>query len=245
LEQLGLNLGYLLVQILNFAIIFVVLRVWVYKPVLNLLEERRETIAQGLEDARVASEARENAEKEAEAIKSEAQSEASTIVREASERAEQQGREIIAEAEEETARKREQATADAERERDRILGELRGQVGALAMSAAQKLIGESLDKQRQHALIDEFFSGVKSGKVVVLEGETMTGAAAEVTSALPLSDEEKEAVKEDVLSKLGDHATVTFRVDPSILGGLVVRVGDKVLDGSVAGRLDSMRQSLV
>lgn len=245
MEQLGLNLGYLLVQILNFAIIFVVLRVWVYKPVLNLLAERRETIAQGLEDARVASEARENAEKEAEAIKSEAQSEASNIVREASERAEQQAREIIAEADEEAARKREQATADAERERDRILGELRGQVGALAMSAAQKLIGESLDQQRQHALIDEFFSGVKSGKVVVLEGETMTGAAAEITSALPLSDEEKGAVKEDVLSRLGDHATVTFRVDPSILGGLVVRVGDKVLDGSVAGRLDNMRQSLV
>lgn len=244
MEALGLNLGYLLVQIFNFAIIFVVLRAWVYKPVLNLLDQRRETIAQGLEDARVASEARENAEKEAEQIKAEAQAEASNIVREASERAEQQGREIIAEAEEEAARKREQAAADAERERDRILGELRGQVAALAMSAAQKLIGDSLNEQRQHVLIDEFFSGVKSGRVVVLEGETMTGAAAEVTSALPLSDDEKEAVKEDVLSKLGEHATVTFRVDPSILGGLVVRVGDKVLDGSVAGRLESMRQSL-
>jgi F-type H+-transporting ATPase subunit b len=125
-----------------------------------------------------------------------------------------------------------------------VLSQLRGQVGALSMAAAQKLIGASLDEKRQHALIDEFFSGVESGRVVVLEGQEISGAAAEVTSALPLSAEEKEAVRKDVLSKIGSQATITFRVDPSILGGLVVRVGDKVLDGSVSGQLETMRQSL-
>lgn len=244
MEALGLNLGYLLVQIFNFAILFIVLRAWVYKPILGLLDQRREAIARGLEDARVAAEARENAEEEAEKILSEAQTKASEIVREATERAEQQGREIIAEAEEEATQKHQEAMEEAEREKERVLADLRGQVATLAMAAAQKLIGESLDQQRQRALIDQFFSGVKSGKVTVLEGERMTGASAEVTSALPLTDEEKASVKEDILSRLGDHASVTFRVDPSILGGLVIRVGDKVLDGSVEGRLEEMRQRL-
>lgn len=244
MEALGLNLGYLLVQIFNFAILFIILRAWVYKPILGLLEQRREAIAQGLEDARVAAEARENAEEEAEKILSEAQSRASEIVREATERAEQQGQEIVAEAEEEAAQKHQEALEEAEREKERVLADLRGQVAALAMAAAQKLIGESLDQQRQRALIDQFFSGVKSGKVTVLEGERMMGASAEVTSALPLTDEEKAAVKEDILSKIGEQATLTFRVDPSILGGLVIRVGDKVLDGSVEGRLEEMRQRL-
>jgi SAM-dependent methyltransferase len=63
LDQLGLNLGYLLLQIFNFFILFVILRVWVYKPILGLLDKRRQNIAQGLEDARVAAEARANAEK--------------------------------------------------------------------------------------------------------------------------------------------------------------------------------------
>jgi F0F1-type ATP synthase delta subunit len=53
-----------------------------------------------------------------------------------------------------------------------------------------------------------------------------------------------EAVKSDVLSKVGSQATVSFRVDPDILGGLVIRVGGKVLDASVAGQLESLRQSL-
>jgi F-type H+-transporting ATPase subunit b len=244
LEALGITLGYLLVQIFNFAIIFVILRAWVYKPILGLLDRRRTAIAQGLEDARVAAEARQNAEQEAEKILGEAQAKASTVVREATERAESQGREVLAEAEAEAARKREEGMVEAERERERILGDLRSQVGSLAIAAARKLIGDSLDEQRRHALIDEFFSGVRAGEVTVLEQNGLSGASAEVTSALPLTAEEKEAVRQDILSRIGAQSTVTFRVDPSILGGLVVRVGDKVLDGSVAGQLESLRQNL-
>ncbi len=246
MEALGINLGYLLVQIFNFAILFVVLRAWVFKPVVKLLEQRRETIAQGLEDARVAAEARANAEKEAEAIIAKAQQEANERVREASERAEEVAREIRAAAEKEAAELREAAAQDAEQIKLQVLGELRGQVAALAVAAAQKVIGQTLDEQRQRALINEFFSGVKGGNVVLLEemGEGLSGASAEVTSALPLTEQEQEAVKRDILSKLGAGATVSFRVDPTILGGLIIRVGDKVLDGSVAGKLENLRQSL-
>jgi F-type H+-transporting ATPase subunit b len=116
-------------------------------------------------------------------------------------------------------------------------------VAALSIAATQKLVGDALDDKRQHALIDEFFSGVKAGKVVIMEGAGVTGQSAEVTSALPLTSAEQDTVKKDVLAKSG-AAAVTFRVDPSILGGLVIRVGDKVLDGSVAGKLEGLRANL-
>lgn len=244
MDALGINLGFLIVQILNFAIVFLILRKWAFIPIIETLEKRRELIAQGLEDARVASDARANAEEEAEKVIADAQAEASKIVREASERAEVATGDIKVAAEAEAAEARKAAIADAETERDRVLGDLRGQVAALSMAAAQKLIGEALDEKRQRALIEEFFSGVKAGKVTVLEDASLSGASAEITSALPLTDKEQESVKKDVLSKIGSQATVSFRVDPSILGGLVVRVGDKVLDGSVSGQLESMRQNL-
>lgn len=244
MEALGINLGYLIVQIATFFIMFLVLRAWAYEPILNMLANRRQSIEKGLEDARVAAEARANAEKAAQDILKEAQNKAATTVNEASARAEAAAKEILAQAEVEAAKKRDVAMAEATQERDRVLADVRGQVAALSIAVAQKLVGESLDAKRQHALIKEFFSGVKAGKVVVLEGAGVSGAAAEVTSALPLEVDEKESVKKDVLSRLGEHATITFRVDPNILGGLVIRVGDKVLDGSVAGQLDSLRQSL-
>lgn len=243
MEKLGLNLGYLLLQIFNFLILFVVLRVWVYKPILNMLAAREKKIAQGLEDARVAAEARSDAEKDAARIMAEAQAQANKIVREATVRAESAAKEVRAAADAEAARTREAALAEAAQERNRILGDLRGQVAALSIAAAQKLVGEALDEKRQHALINEFFSGVKSGKVVVLEQADFKGESAEVVSALPLSKDEETAVKKDVLAKVGAQA-VTFRVDPSILGGLIIKVGDKVLDGSVAGKLEGLRQSL-
>lgn len=243
MEALGINLGLLIVQIIAFLIVFLTLNAWVYGPMLHMMESRKQKIAQGLEDARVASEARANAEKEAAKIVSEAQTEASRIVREATERAALAGQEVKAAADAEAARAREAALAEAEVERNRILGDLRSQVASLAIAAANKLVGESLDEKKQHSLLDEFFSGVKSGKLVVLNGADFQGESAQVTSALPLNQQEEEAVRRDVLAKAGAR-DVTFRVDPSILGGLVIRVGDKVLDTSVAGRLEGLRQSL-
>ena len=244
MDKLGINLGQLIVQIINFILMLVVLKAWVFKPLMGMLSKRREKIEKGMEDARVAAEARQNAEKDAAAIIAEAQSKTAQIVRESSEKAAAANREIKAASEAELAKAREDALAEIGKERERMLGELRGQVAALAIAAAQKLIGENLDEKRQHALVDEFFSGIKSGKVVILEGSELHGETAEVVSALPLSETEKAAIKKDVVSKLGAKAEVTYKVDPAILGGLVVRVGDRMIDGSVTGQLQSMRQSL-
>jgi F-type H+-transporting ATPase subunit b len=238
MEALGINLGLLIVQIIAFTIVMLTLNSWVYRPMLDMMETRKQKIAQGLEDARVAADARLNAEKEASKIITEAQAEASKVVREATERAASAGKDVKAAAEADAAKARDVALAEAELERNRILGDLRGQVASLAIAAANKLVGEALDEKKQRALLDEFFSGVKSGKVVVVEGE-FKGDSAEVISALPLTSDEQEAVKKNFSAK-----EVNFKVDPAILGGLVVKIGDKVLDGSVAGKLEGLRQTL-
>jgi len=244
MDRLGINLGFFLFQVFNFTIIALVLYAVAYKPIVKMLEERKKKIAQGFEDAQVAAEARANAEQEAQKIIADANTKANEVVREATERAEVAGREVRAEMDNEVAKAREAALAETAIERDRMLADMRGQIAALAMAASQKLIGESLDEKRQHALINEFFSGIKSGKVTVLEGQSLTGASAEVTSAVPLTDAEQETIKKDVLAQVGEQATITFKVNPSILGGLVLQVGDKVLDNSVAGQLEDLRQNL-
>ena len=244
MEALGINLGLLIVQIIAFIIVFISLSAWVYKPLLNMMEARRKKIAQGMEDAQVASEARANAEKDAASIVAEAQTKATHIISEATDRANAAMVDIKTDSEKEISKMREASLVEVEEERNRILGELRGQVAALAIAAAQKLVGETLDEKRQHVLLAEFFSGVKSGKVVVLEGAEISGASAEVVSALPLTEDERVIVRKDVLAKMGTQTVVDFRVDPSIMGGLVIYVGDKVLDGSVAGQLDDLHKSM-
>lgn len=238
MEALGINLGLLIVQVIAFAIVMLTLNAWVYKPMLDMMETRKQKIAQGLEDAAVAADARSSAEKDAAKIIADAQSEASKIVREATERAASAGKDVKAAVEADAAKARAAMLTEAELERNRILGDLRGQVASLAIAAANKLVGEALDEKKQRALLDEFFSGVKAGKVIVVDGD-FKGESAEVTSALPLTNDEQESVKKNFSAK-----EVNFKVDPAILGGLVVKIGDKILDGSVAGKLEGLRQTL-
>lgn len=244
MEKLGLNLGFLVVQILNFLIIMVVLRAWVYKPLLSALEKRRAKIDAGLEDARVAAEARQNAEKDAAALLAEAQANAAQVIRDAKEKAELAGRDVRANLDNELAQARKAALVEVDAERERALSEIRTHVASLAIAAAQKLVGENLDEKRQRELLSEFFSGVKNGSVVVLEEADLKGETAEVTSALPLTEDEQRTIRGDLLGKMGEKVEIAFNVNPKILGGLVVRVGDKVVDGSVAGQIQNLRETL-
>jgi len=245
MEALGINLGFFLFQVFNFVIVAIILYALAFKPITSMLENRKMTIAQSLEDARVAAEARANAEVEANKIISEARNQAAKEVSEASTRAEKAGRDILTQAEVDAAKIRQNASAEAALERDKILSELRGQIASLAIAATQKLVGEALDEAKQRSLIDEFFTHVQGGQVVVLEGQDLSGTSVEVTSALPLDSVEQDKVKNDLLTNMsGQPATVTFRVDPSILGGLIIKVGDKVMDGSVSGQIETLRQNL-
>ncbi len=67
---------------------------------------------------------------------------------------------------------------------------------------------------------------------------------ARVTSAIPLTEEEKAQLRERLIKRFGGDLEFDFRVDPQILGGLIVKVGDEVIDGSLASKLAAMRAQL-
>ena len=67
---------------------------------------------------------------------------------------------------------------------------------------------------------------------------------AEVTTAAPLADERVQAIQRSLAAATGQTVDLTSRVDPSILGGMVARVGSTVFDASVTGHLQRIRQRL-
>lgn len=233
MDALGINIGYLGMQIVLFVILFLVLRGYLYNPIIKVLEERKAKIAKGLEDARQAAISRDNADAEAKKVLDEARAESAKVRQEAVAQAEEQAKGIIAQANEEAKGIVAGASDEAEAERNRILSDLRGQVASIAIAAANKLVGESLSEERQRALIADFFAKVPANLTNV------GGDSAEVTSALPLTDAEQANIKQSL-----NVSNVTFKVKPAILGGLVVRVGDQVVDASVANQMNSLGGSL-
>lgn len=233
MEALGINLGYLITQVLGILILILLMKGLAYGPILRILDERKVRIAKGLEDARQAAIARDNADAEAKKILDAARGEAATIRANATVQAEETAKAIEAKANEDGKATIDAAVAAAGEERDRVLSDMRGQISSLAIAAANKLVGEALDEKRQHAIIADFFAKTPAGL-----GD-MSGDKAVVTSALPLTVDEQANVAKSLSA--GD---VEFKVDPSIMGGLIVRVGDQVVDNSVAGQMDALRASL-
>jgi F-type H+-transporting ATPase subunit b len=155
IAALGLNLPGLVSQLVNFLIILVILRLLLWRPFLRMLDERRTRIEQGL----VASE-------QAQRAASESQEES----RRALEEARAEGRDLIARAQETAARLRtdmeEQARREAdqivarareeiERERQQAVQTLRAEFADLTVLAAERVVGQSLDRQAHQRLIDD------------------------------------------------------------------------------------------
>jgi F-type H+-transporting ATPase subunit delta len=71
-------------------------------------------------------------------------------------------------------------------------------------------------------------------------GET----TAEVTSAHPLNDDQVAALKANLKTRLGRDVSVDLTVDPTILGGLVVKVGSQMIDGSIRTKLNTLAHAM-
>lgn len=229
LTPLGINTGFLIAQIVNFLLIFFLLRQFLWKRLTNMLDSRAEKIQKGLDDAAAAANARRNAETEAEKILAAARADAAREVESARARGEEVAKGVLAEANAEAERIRTDARARGEEERNKQLAEMRSQVANISVAVAQRVIGETLDAKKQQSLINDFFAKAPEG------AKALKGANVEVVSAMPLSADEQEKIKKEV-----GATNASFTVDPTILGGLVIRSADRVVDGSVRSSLSEL-----
>jgi F-type H+-transporting ATPase subunit delta len=67
---------------------------------------------------------------------------------------------------------------------------------------------------------------------------------ADITSSIELTAQQRATLEATLHAQYGPAVGFTYHVDPAILGGMIIRVGDKLIDGSVASRLAAMKQSL-
>lgn len=158
MEALGLNPVSIILHAVNFLILLFVLQRYLFKPVMGMLDERAQKIRESVEAAERAreesaradqerGEALRHARREAEETVTRAMQEADRIRAEARKQAQEEGQRIIGRAEQEASAERQQA-----------MQELRAQVADLAVLAAGRVIGRSLDDQSHRALVEEFLA---------------------------------------------------------------------------------------
>jgi len=155
LKALGINLPSLLAQLINFTLLLILLSIFAYRPAMRLLDERRRRIQEGLEAAEQAKQRAaqaglevqaqlERARQEGQAVIGQAQQIASRIQEEAHQQARQDAEALLT-----------RARSEIQLERDSAIAELRREFAGLTIEAAEKVIGQSLDRQAHRRLIEE------------------------------------------------------------------------------------------
>lgn len=152
---------------------------------------------------------------------------------------------------------------------DRWLGDLDLAAGVLSDDRVARVVDDpSVPPEQRSAVLDRMFgsrlSKPASNLVHLLDRrgrlDLLPAVASElrrlvhrqrgiveavVTSATPLTREEVKAVRERVVAMTGSEVELSEEVDDGLIGGLTVRVGDQLLDASVRGRLERLRDQLV
>ena len=150
------NAGLVLFTTIVFLIVLWILGKYAWKPILGTLEERERSIEDSMTRAeRALAEAKQIQADNAKARR-EAEQEAQRIMREARETAEQLRAEEIDKTRSQIRHMQEQAQAEIEREKQGALETLRAEVADLAIQAAEKILAENLDAQRQRRLVNDF-----------------------------------------------------------------------------------------
>jgi len=146
--------GTLIAQLLIFLVMLGVLYRFAWGPLLKILNERRERIQQGVEATQRAKQELEAAEKERQAKLEEARREAQAILDRIAKQGEDLRKELEAKAREQSDALIARARAEIQQEREKAVQDLRSQVADLAVMAAGRIIGESLNAKKHRALIE-------------------------------------------------------------------------------------------
>lgn len=140
----------------NVLILFVLLRIFLFKPINKMMNERTESIQKDIDDAEKAKAEAEELRQQYESSISEAKEQANSIIRKAYDDAEAERAAIISRSHEEADEIVSAAGETIENERRRVLQQAHTEIADLAIEAASKIIGANLDDEKNRKLVDEF-----------------------------------------------------------------------------------------
>ena len=162
--MISISAANVIFNMINIIVLFVFFRVFLFKPVNNIMESRKEVILDSLKDA-------DNKKTEAYKLKSDYETElkqagnqAGSIIKEARERAEVEYNKILQEARQESVKVLEEANRVIELERKKSMESAQAEIAGIAMLAAAKVIGKNVDDNSNRQLLDDFLKEVGAAK---------------------------------------------------------------------------------
>jgi len=157
---LDVNPGIAIWTVLTFVVLLIVLKMVAWKPILSALSQREDAIRESLEKADKAKEEAQKMLNENQANLAKAGEEAKAIIEQSRQFAEKLKDQMLQDSKQQSQKIIADASAEIERKKEAAFSELRGQVAEIAINAAEKILQENLDKEKQKKVVDKYISEI-------------------------------------------------------------------------------------
>lgn len=240
--MLELNWSTLLLQIANFLIMTYILTRFLFKPLKKMLDKRAKHATKAMDEA-------EQARREAKILKQEynektrnIDAEFAALKNEARIVIDQTRQQMLQEAYEEIEAMRKRAQEEIEQQRAEALRIHRNKVGDVVTALVQRMMKDILNPQIHQAYLDNFLDHMRSvqlnGRISNNDEETLP---ADIVTAIPLESDEQRQIRAILETVVDYPLDMTYRIDPDLIAGAMVRLGDTLIDGSLQGQLRQLR----
>ncbi|SMB88209.1 F-type H+-transporting ATPase subunit b [Desulfonispora thiosulfatigenes DSM 11270] len=161
---MDLSLNEIIMAMANFLLMVVILNKFLYKPIVKVLDERKESIQGNLDEAEKTKTDAEGIKKEYQEQLKSARKEAQDIITKATKLGDESKEDLLRQAKIEADKISQRAKEDIEREKGKAISEVRDEVANLSISVAEKILGQKLEKKNHEKMIHDFVKEVGDSK---------------------------------------------------------------------------------
>ena len=236
-------------QAINFLALAALLYYFAFRPVMERVRERR---AERLEMMRQIKEDRQEAERLRQELNdrmSQAEQEADEIITQAQKRAETQRQEMLEEVEEDIEEMLGDAREDVQQMRQQAVDEFHEELINAILDVGREMIGQAAPPEMHDIMVAELSDRIwEMGRTEMERVRAFRQSLGErtptarVTTAESLSAEQQGELARTLTALADRNVDIEVEVDPSLAAGMRVRLGDMVVDNSIAGRLEELRE---
>lgn len=228
-------------QIVNFIVLVVLLRIFLYKRIIDAMDKREERIASRLQEA----DKREaSAREEEEQLKSknrELDERREELLDEARGDAEKRREELIEQAEEEVREKKEEWLKAIEEDKNEMMSEIREITSESLLGVVRRIVGDLAGEELESQIVHTFLSrlsGATDEERGGLKGEIL------IRSSFPLDEDQREMIQKQIRDAFSGSASCTFETDDRMSFGIEASTENQKVSWTVDSYIDSLKEEM-
>jgi len=238
----------LIAQLINFLILVLLLKRFLYGPIIKAMDAREQSIASLLAEAE---EKQQQAQEEARAYRerrSELESQRQQTLERAAEEAEARRKELTQKAREEVGEVQTRWREAIEREKSVFLSDLRRRAGRQVCEIASRALEDLADRRLQQHVVEVFLTRLErlddDDRRALADSLRESGNRIVVATAFEMPPDARERITQAIRRRLADNSDVWFQVSEDLICGIELRPDGRKISWHVAGYLDVLQESV-